>query len=297
MLAKPERLEALKKRLTKAAENIQKNVGDKVEKQKLLDLADKVRESAAKHTQRAVEERSKEMSDVELRLQNSIQAWATGTVLLGSGAEHLTAETKRALASLLIRLGSLVLDGWTRLQLEIDFSSLKSEVTSEDAIKAAAGKDASETRIKETERLISGVVDILEYAMLAEPIRRITHQLCEQARNRVLAVSVEAGEPQGIVERIIHSIWLADIDTQRGRDLLVGAIKDLPDAFFLRIALVTHFLVRVYWNHWKKEDRLALLDCAAQLLEPLNVQINKPELKRLIEQNTSPQDSTDGEPH
>lgn len=43
------------------------------------------------------------------------------------------------------------------------------------------------------------------------------------------------------------------------------------------------YLARVYWSHWRREDRLALLDAAEDILEPLEVDINKAQLKRLIE--------------
>jgi hypothetical protein len=42
----------------------------------------------------------------------------------------------------------------------------------------------------------------------------------------------------------------------------------------------------VYWSHWKKEDRLALLDAAEEALRPFDVNLNKAELKRLIEQSS-----------
>lgn len=60
-------------------------------------------------------------------------------------------------------------------------------------------------------------------------------------------------------------------------------MKTLPRASFFRVTMVSHYMMRVYWSHWKKEDRLALLDAAEDILQPLSVDVGKAKLKRLIE--------------
>jgi|SRR5215217_5079180 hypothetical protein len=92
------------------------------------------------------------------------------------------------------------------------------------------------------------------------------------------------------MESLVHGAWLADIEVGRGAGALNGAIRGLPATPFLRTALANHFLARVYWSHWKKEDRLALLDAAEEALRPFDVTLNKAELKRLIEQSARKED-------
>jgi ribonuclease BN (tRNA processing enzyme) len=46
---------------------------------------------------------------------------------------------------------------------------------------------------------------------------------------------------------------------------------------------LSHYISRVYWSHWHKDHRLALLDAAEEALKPIPAQIDKPQIKRLIE--------------
>jgi hypothetical protein len=130
-----------------------------------------------------------------------------------------------------------------------------------------------------TKRLIGSMVDVLEYSSLGTPVRRVLHQLCEGARQRVLATSVEKAAIKGSIESIVKAAikgsiesivkaaWLTDIESRRGKDLLVEAIKQLPRSPFLRTSLAAHFTTRVYWNHWRKDDRLVLLNAAEEALK------------------------------
>jgi len=87
----------------------------------------------------------------------------------------------------------------------------------------------------------------------------------------------------GKIESLIHSAWLADIESRRGKDLLVESIKALPATPFLRSTLAAHFVERVYWNHWRKEDRITLLNAAEECLKGFGGTLKKGELKRYIE--------------
>ena len=109
--------------------------------------------------------------------------------------------------------------------------------------------------------------------------------LCESARLRVLATSVENAEAKGEVQRMVQAAWLADVEGRRGHKKLVDAIKELPASPFIRIMIATHLLTRVYWNHWNKEDRLRLLDAAEMAIKPF-MTLKKGEIKRHIQQST-----------
>jgi hypothetical protein len=213
-----------------------------------------------------------------------VRAWAIGVILLGSGAEHLKAELKQELSRQLVVLGSAIIHHWTEKRLKVDFSNLKTMLTNEDTLrKFSEGSSKTGTNLKDTKSFINMLVDWMEYYLLSQPFLCVTNYLCEQARHRVLATSVEKAGFDSPIEKVLHSTWLADIDSQRGKAELDKAIRALPNSPFLRINLAAHFLTRVHWNHWKKEDRLALLDAAEEALKPLAVNFNKGELKRVIE--------------
>src|SRR5690606_35571595 len=127
------------------------------------------------------------------------QVWAIGAVLLGSGAEHLTAEIKKEISTNLVGLAGSVLHHWTKANAALDFDKLRSELTEPEAMQRFAEGNGEVQDIAEIRGLIDSLVELLEYSHLGEPFRRVMHHLCEQARRKVLAVSVEkAGSKQGM---------------------------------------------------------------------------------------------------
>ncbi len=269
----------LKKRLQDAAKAVREGARNAEQKQQVLDLSDRVREEASRQQETRIREEDEGWTEKFGPVEQAALTWSIATVLLGAGAEHLEAEDKRGLCTSLVEGAAVLIDEWCRLQLEVDFEEMKRALTTDEAIADMSGPGDDE----EKRKFVSGVVDIIEYSALATPVRRIMHFLSEQARHRVLSPSVDKAEVTGVMEKIIHGTWLIDIDPERGRKRLKDAMKDLPRATFFRITMVSHYLARVYWSHWKKDDRLTLLDAAEDILQPLDVDINKAQLKRLIE--------------
>jgi hypothetical protein len=203
-------------------------------------------------------------------------------VLLGSGAEHLDGGTKRTLATMLLKAASLLADHWTRRHRAVDFDELKRDLTKDENLNAIIEAGDAPPDKEKLKKLIINVADVLEYWFVAEPFRQLIHHLCERARHRVLGISVQNAAVSEDIEKLMHGVWLTDIDSKRGQRILRDAIRDLPTAPFLRVTLATPFMTRVYWNHWKKEDRLTLLEAAEEALKPLALSLNKPRLQRLI---------------
>lgn len=279
-IRRPERTDSLRKRLKSASEAVRNGTDKSNEKQQMLDLSDKIRAATGKQRKIKGHDKDDEAPDEALKpLSDACRHWAIATILLGSGAEHLEAATKRDLASSIIQGAATIIDEWSRAQKDIDFDALKQELTTDENLAELPGPDD----LDEKRRFVNGVIDLLEYAAMADPLRRVIGFLCEQARHRVLAPSVVKADVAGVIERVIHGTWLADIDAGRGRGPLHDAIKSLPRATFFRIALAGHYLARVYWAHWRKEDRMVLLEAADATIQPLEVSIDKPKLKRLIE--------------
>lgn len=287
--AKPERVSAIRKQIGKALDAVTNGQSNSDEKQRIIDLSERVADETSRHhkvknksTEDDPESHSDDhgldWSEREQRLINAGRHWSIATILLGAGAEHLDAQTKRKLSSEIVGCASGIIDEWSRLRMEIDFDGLKKHLLSPEVFKNLPGPEKESEKVK----FVDGMLDILEYSTLADPLLRVVGFLCEQARHQVLANSIEKAKVDGEIDRLIHATWLADIDTKKGKPHLKNAMSSLPRAAFLRSTLASHYLSRVYWNHWKKDDRLSLLDAALEIVSPLNLDIKGPELKRLI---------------
>ncbi|TXG82821.1 MAG: hypothetical protein E6R12_10415 [Sphingomonadales bacterium] len=221
-IKRPERADVLRKRLRNAAEAVRDGVDKSSEKQKLLDLTEKIREATGKQRKIRGHVEGDDAPDDELKaLSDACRQWAVATVLLGSGAEHLEADTKRNLSAMLVRGAVRIIDDWSRAQQELDFDSLKRELTTDETLAKLPGPD----NLEDKRRFVIALIDILEYAAMADPLRQVVGFLCEQARHRVLAPSVEKAESDGLIDKVVHGTWLADIDTARGRQPLREAIR------------------------------------------------------------------------
>lgn len=288
MLSKHDRLKQIEDRFNKLTEDVRAGKGDVKQKQKLLDMADRMRETASDMSGLTEGENDDQFSVEYERLNNAIRWWATGTQMLGSAAEHLKADTKEQLAKLLIQTSSLLTHAMTEAYTRVDFSVIRKEFTSDEAIRKMMNGSFKVGERDEVKRQIESLVDLLEFSTLAAPMRRILHYLCERARLQVLAGSVEKARPEKEVDRLVHALWLADIDGKRGHKELMTAMKGLPPSPFLRIIVATHLMTRVYWNQADKQDRLRFLDAAEISLRPM-ITLRKGEIIRQIEASiTSP---------
>jgi hypothetical protein len=278
----------LRKRLANAQAAVRENADKAAEKQKTLDLADRIRKATGRLHHK------KEINDEKIAKDSGpttdlVRHWVISTILLGSSAEHLDATTKRGLARDIVTGGSRLIDEWCRIRAQIDFDELRRDLTTDEMLADMPGPDD----IADKRRFVEALLDILEYAALADPVRKILGFLCEQARHRVLAPSIAAVNLEGPMERIIHGTWLTDVDSKRGAPPLREAIHNLPRATFLRITLASHYLARVYWNHWSKENRLTLLDAADEAIKPIEASIDKAKIKRLVERQSKESEETE----
>lgn len=108
MISKAERLKHIEERFNKLSDDVKSGRGGDVKrKQKLLDMADRMRETASDRSGLVEDQNEEEMSEEFRKLNDAIRCWATGTQMLGSAAEHLKANTKELLASLLIQTSAL----------------------------------------------------------------------------------------------------------------------------------------------------------------------------------------------
>lgn len=274
----PERGNVLQRRLAGAHKAVRENSENAGEKQKTLDLADRIKEKTGRVARERKPEEDQHLKDLE-PLKELMHKWCIATILLGSSAEHLDAGTKRGLAQDIVVGASRLIDEWSRFQAKFDFDELRRELTTDEALADLPGPQDLEEKRKFTEILL----DIIEYSALAKPLRKILGFLCEQARQKVLAPSIAAVVLEGPLENVIHGTWLTDVDSKRGAIPLRDSLRGLPrSTTFLRITLMSHYLARVYWNHWSTEHRLALLEAASEAIKPLGATIEKAKITRLV---------------
>lgn len=282
MLAQPERLDAIEKGFNKLSEDVKSGRGNVKRKQKLLDVADRMKEAASDKAGLQEQEDAEDENEEFATFITAAQYWTVGATMLGAGAEHLRAEVKQELSLALVDMAASLAHVWTRAHSRVDFEDIRREFTSDENIKAIQNGSGEAADFKETKRQVEGLVDLLEFSWFAAPLRRLLDHLCESARLRVLAVSVERASVEGDVQRLIHAAWLADIDGKRGAKRLLDIIKDLPPSPFLRVVIATHLMTRVYWNQWDLDHRLRLLDAVEFAVRPI-MTLKKGEIIRFIE--------------
>lgn len=281
LLSKPERLEVLQKKIRSASDDILTGKSKSREKQQLLDIMD----HAAEQVQSATRPNEASYNEGAMRNEpNSVEvamrAWQQGTIILGSGAEHLTAPTKLELSELLIRIGAQLIHAMTVTFSEYDYTVLKEKVRED--IKSEMEADNNAVLNGTLEEQVDGIVDFIQYICMTMPYGIITLQLCENARLKILGNTLEKTQTTFPAEKLLHAAWFADVDANKGQPSLVKVIKDINPSPFLRTIIVSHILMRVHWSHAKQEDRLLLLEAADFALKSVNPGWKKDSLMRML---------------
>ncbi|PDS29323.1 hypothetical protein, partial [Rhizobium phaseoli] len=279
----PEKIKSLQTQLEKAVSDVVTNRGNSSEKQKILDIAEKV-ESEARQFQehKSVDEETEQAIKNSDDLEQLVRLWNVAIVLLGAGSEKLDRKPKRELSRLIVETSSLIIDRLLRAFPTTQFDDLKIHISSDDSIRALFSIRPDAPILDKQKELVAAIVDAYEFSLVGYPMRAVLEQLGNLASQPVLRSSVSSVSPEDPMENLIARIWAAEIDAAKEKNSLLKAIDKLPPAQFLRISLSTYFMTRVFWNHWQPENRLALLDAAEESLKPLNQGIKKGELQRMI---------------
>ncbi|GAA6203179.1 hypothetical protein [Aquicoccus sp. SU-CL01552] len=275
------KVSSLKSRVDQAVKSVENGDNQTKDKQQLLDASDEVRRSFSKF-QDNVSEGGIEESDRE-PFVDSVRHWSIATTLLGSGAEHLDASTKRELSSLIVQGLAAIIEDWTRRHDAFDFDGLRETLTSDENIDKFVSQSPGDRSVEEVRKMFDRIIDGLRYVLIGMPFHRVVGHLCESARGPVLAKSVSQCEVSSEYQEMLKSIWLSDIDVQSGKENFDRVVKKFPDAPFFRFLVASHFLTRVYWSHAKKNDRLAVLEMADGMLKSTSINIGKHSLVRMIE--------------
>jgi nucleoside phosphorylase len=289
MLNDVARLETINTRIRQFVSEVEGEKDNREAKQKLIDASEHVRRRANEES--SPPKPDDEKDDAFETLAKASKVWHVAVSLLGAGVENLEACTKRSLIRQIIALTVLVLHHWTKKLSEVDFAEMHAQFINDREVLDALIKGKVATDEKEARKIAGGFADILEFEFLAQPFRTILGELCEYAREPVLAESLAklVLDDSDLVRgpaALVHGVWLADVDVKRGKSALVASIKKLPKERFIRVALAAHLFVRVFWSHWKLKDRLELLDVANEAMLVTGTQYNKKQIEKTIKENS-----------
>lgn len=287
ILKTPDRLNVIHQRIEKLKADVSAGNGHRQEKQKILDLTDRVRETASEKAEFGNRSdgqgnRDAERTIEQARISRALKSFAVGVALLGAGSEDLDARSKEEIAGKLLQLSALIIHHWTSAYAVVNFSEIRDQILNSDELASIISKDGPLKNKSEGRHFLGSLIDILEFSFLGEPFRRVAGHLCGGAGHRVLGKIVARTEPRRVMERLLKGLWLSDIDSERGKKELDDVAKILPRHVFLRSIIGVHLMTRVYWDHWAKDDRLRLLDAAGEIIGR-ELQLNKGAIRRQVE--------------
>ena len=283
ILLKPEIIGNLVKSIGDAEKDVQEGKSRAAEKQAKLDLVNegiKVAEDKKLRAAETDEQNYIEIGDKdEKQFAKKVKKSATfhfqlGSLVIGAGAERLNAQRKQELISRLLKLGALIADGWTRDRLEIiNAKDIENDLrASTGHVRAVSGFNTKE-EVSSFNRFVRRLSEVLEFRMLQEPTEFVLQTLSELGRHKVLAQSIQSVNVSNGFEEILQGLWLTDVKTDAGLKSLGRTVKEYnPDDFF-RLLFVEHFLRGVHWDHWKKSDRLKLIQFSTFLLKPTRLKL------------------------
>ncbi|MCW5688492.1 MAG: hypothetical protein KIT76_08110 [Pseudolabrys sp.] len=133
LLSNQEKLRGLQAELDRAARDVADDKPNRDRKQRMLDVAERMETEASRRSTKESESAAGPTAE-DGRIGSAVGAWIVGVVMLGSGAEHLEADTKRQLVQDILELGTAAIDAWTRRYASIDFAKLKSDLTDEKSV-------------------------------------------------------------------------------------------------------------------------------------------------------------------
>ena len=290
------KLRTLQDQIDQTAKDIHDDKNTTAEKQRFLDISERVSKETRKSSVAAFETDDddsgsakydtnsnwKDFKSAVEKISKLSFATMVGTLLVGYGAEHLDASTKRKLVVLVARNASQTIDQWTEFNDKIDFESMKRELTSKESIDTMLNKYPSDIK---PAKLISTIEDFLafmKFVNVSDPFRKVMGRIGEHAKNPILGKSLDATNAGDQFPELIRAIWLSDLELGYGEDLLIEKTKSLPKTSLLRICVSEYLLKQVYWRHIKKNHRLKLLDIAEKILKKVSVSIDSLNIKKVI---------------
>lgn len=271
----PVKLRSLESRVLAARKALEDGESDRDSKIKILDIADRINEDISLRSREYNEE-------VEERFQPQVhllQTWNIAAILLGSGAEGIEGDRRKALVQEILTTADILLHHWTKDRFEQDYDLVRKSIIADVDFKKDVGLESD----KDFEALVSALTDFIQFFSISQPATSILSILLDQAQHLIIGNSVARAEPKSNIEGLIKGLWLSHIDRSAGSSLLNKSIKELPKAQFLRTVLAQMLIMRVKWNTFHGPLRHYLIDVAEDILKPLREGFDKGELRRLVQ--------------
>ena len=259
---------AVRKRVEVATKAVRDGRDATKEKQRFLDVADRVYEQTVERRDDSGLEQ--EPTD---HIDEALTIWSLSVVMLGQGSEALSGDQKDRLTLALVRSSAFLLEDWTVFNSKADFEKLKTTLTSPKELASIIDPSLELPSKLTAEELVAAFVDIMEMSYVSEPTRIVLTHLADEARHRVILPSLKSVEAKGFVSQLIKATWLSEIDTKEAKPYLAEMVKDFPDSIFLRSLISTHYSFRTYWAMSKRQSRLQLLSVANDILKPLGKEL------------------------
>lgn len=239
----------------------------RLEKQQLIDARQAVRQRvgdrSALDRSNLSSEKKREFERLD-RLSRSTLVLAT---LVGSGAERLDGEVKIRSASLLMSLSERFCHYWTLNRLEIDFSSLRKELLSDESVKSII--EQFELFGDDQERVRSSLALFLmdqELTSLSTPIATVLYRLANYAGVRTLKPVIDSIRPANEIEALLRAAWYMDVEAISGRRAMKSALSNYKGSDLIRFVLANHLTWRVFWHHWQHDSKRAFVQVSKRIL-------------------------------
>lgn len=244
----------------------------RTEKQRLLDTRRYVRGQVGDRNPVDPDEIPAEVQREFAILDNLARALSLSSIAVGSGSESISGDEKVKLATLVLRVGERFSDIWTRNRLRIDFSAMRNDILSDDNIWSVMEEfDIDASQYDNVRSDLQMFIHSLEMNAILEPMGRIYSRIATSAGSRVLAPVLERVEPEGLIQRLIRSTWLMEVNSERGRDSLKNALADYNGSPLMRIVLASHLLWRNFWHHYKTSGAKHFVNSARRALRPIKM--------------------------
>jgi hypothetical protein len=257
--------------------------GVRLEKQRLIDARETVRRRVGdqkKQDRSCLSEERRQQFQLLDRLSRSGTLLAT---LIGSGAERLDGTVKVKAAKLLLTSSERFVHYWTENRLEVGYSSLRSELLSDESVNEII--EQFELFEPDREKIRASLAVFLtdqELSALSGPLATVLYRNANYAGVRALKPVLDRVAAENEIEALIRGAWYMEVEAEQGTKVIKGALRDYRGAELFRLVLANHLMWRVFWHHWQLKSRTIFVDIAKSTLRGVGLLSGKEYEKRML---------------
>lgn len=254
----------------------------RLEKQRLIDARDTVRRRVgAQKPDRSTF--SSEIRDAYERMDHLSKSSILLATMIGSGAERLSGDVKREVASVLLQCSERLLHYWTLNRMRFDFDEVRRELLTDECVDEIIEQfelfDEDRSKVKDS---LAVFITDQELRALSGPLATVLYRLSNHAGVRVLKPVVERLPTSNEIEALLRASWYMDVEAESGRKSLKAALREYRGSELFRFVLANHFMWRIFWHHWQLSSRSIFVDSAKTALRPLGLVPGKSQQERML---------------